>query len=367
MLLIIKGESLMKVQFLMLITTYVAMGCMGRNFDTPENPNSLSSDRNLVDSCKAIDRDLLQKEVDRFAAIKRHPSDKWFLYDIAPYQRACVVLLSELNGEILGSSMDVVVYDPMNKKLLTVKDFLGSSIPKTLRAKIGQTHMGENSSGYFAEFTGDSVVDIFKIIMTQYPKSNSFSACVQYDRARTHGVDSYSPTGKLEWDPTPNRKWRVQNGEFDTQVASRNEVDDVYAGQLDEDFNGFMNGTLGCQEPKSARGHVGPWGGFVDQVFLDGKWTSVKYSSAYFDIRAPVVQNGPKFNYELRFTQGANFSSCYAFIENHPQIKEKAIMKSGVPGREEPIAVDVLISLPIDSLLKQIKAMPNCFDLTTKL
>jgi len=358
----------MKIQLLMLVTACVAMGCIGAGFKRPENSNSESSSRGLLNACKGINRGLLQKDIDRFSGLKRTPIERWHIHDISTNQGACIVLLSELNGEILGSAIDVVVYDPMNKKLITVKDFLGNKIPKTLRAKIGaESGGGRNSIGYFAEFTGDSVVNIFKIILSQYPKSNSFEACILNNKKQTNGGASYSPTGKLDWDPTPNRRWRVESAEFLTEIAARNEVDDIYADQLDDDFNGFIEGSLSCNKPRSERGHVGPWGGFLDQVFLDGKWTSVEYSSAYPDIRVPKDQNEPKFNYEVRVTQGANFSSCLAFLETNPQIKEKAIIKVGAPGMEEPFAVSILIAPPVDGVLAQIKAQSTCFDLINKL
>jgi hypothetical protein len=358
----------MKIPVFMMLTTCVATGCLERGYNNAESANSASPRGERSDACKAINRVSLQNDVDRFSGLRKNYTNKWFVRNISKYQGACVVLLSELNGDVGSSAaIDVVVFDPRVKKLITVGDFLGDKIPKTLRAKIGEAHDGENSPSYFAEFTGDSVVDIYKVILSQFPKTEAFSACVANEKKQINGVQTHIPTGKLDWDPTPNRSWRVSNAEFDILVASRNEVDAVYAKQLDSDFNGHINGTLPCEKPYSERGHVGPWGGFVDEIFLEGKWTPVKYSPAYPDVRAPIPQNGPKYNYEVQITPGANFAACYARFEKISQIKKISIVKTGVPGMEEPFAANLLIAEPVEGVLAKIKAQPDCFSNIVKL
>jgi hypothetical protein len=351
-----------KGSVLILLSTCVATGCLKRGYNSVESTNSVATSQVLSGSCKSIDRQSLQKEIDRFSGIKRNTIKNWFIHDISEYEKACVVLLSELKGEISGSGIDVVVFNPSTKKLITVKDFLGAKIPKTLRAEIGQGFVEGKDPGYFAEFTGDSLVDIYKVILSQFPKINAFSACVANNKKRTDGVETYIPKGKLDWDPTPNRTWSVYNAQFDVHVASRNEVDDVYSAQLDSDFNGHVNGTLPCAKPAiSERGNVGPWSGFLDKVFLDGRWVSVKYNVAYPNVRVPFNQDAPKYNYEVEFTSGAAFSACYARLEKISQIKNKEVIKLGPPGMEEPVGAYILIAPPFDDVVAKIKAQPDCF------
>ena len=69
--------------------------------------------------------------------------------------------------------------------------------------------------------------------------------------------------GKESFDPTPARKWRVINAKYDLRRGSTVEIEDVYPGQLDQDFDGYYKGCVG---------KVAPWAAAVRRVYLNDKW-----------------------------------------------------------------------------------------------
>ncbi len=154
------------------------------------------------------------------------------------------------------NSYEILVY--LNNEIKLVEEVF--IIPLELIVGFGEWR-NVNANGdlvlpqdlYYVKLTGTSVLATVKALLTgfEYP-----------------GL-SGSPTlkgGKESFDPTVNRKWRLINPLYDLRRGSTPEIHDVYAGQLDEDYKSYNNGSAG---------YIAPWSAAVRRVYLNNNWLNL--------------------------------------------------------------------------------------------
>jgi len=294
--------------------------------------------------------------------------NNWFVGSVTENLGKCFLILSEFDGEMSGNA-DMLIYNPVNKKISHVRDAF--KLPATLRASIG-AHRAPNASTFFWEFKGASVEEIMKNVYSKYPNYGSFIGCVD---SKTNDPSSpkvckeegrtckYLGTGKLAWDTTPSRQWKLAAGQFDNHIGMANEVDDIYAQQLDGEFNEYISGSLGCSlDASSARGSVMPWTGFVDKIYINGKWTPVEYDPRFTGEDTPAAN----YSHEAVLRSGANGTECVAAVAAISGVLEAKPYLAGPPGAEVIVSVSIKLKGDGKAALAAIKSL-QCIEAVSAL
>ncbi len=123
-------------------------------------------------------------------------------------------------------------------------------VPAKIRVGIAQ-QLGKS---FYAELDGASAIDAWKAILSQTPY---------------WGINGYpANNGKLSFDPTPGRTWKLEKVTYSLRRGLTGEALDVYAHEFDDDFEGT---NRGCG------GQVASWGGWVNSYFDEAKaeWIGV--------------------------------------------------------------------------------------------
>lgn len=131
-------------------------------------------------------------------------------------------------------------------------------MPATLQVGIGPVVLGPTSEAlnpelYYVELAGPSVAEALK---------QAYLKLFTPGLLATLSVDGGGC--KAPFDPTPNRRWMLENVSFDIQRGSTGEAMDVYPGQIDERGPAAM--VEGCA------GRIGPWGSSIRKVKVDDQW-----------------------------------------------------------------------------------------------
>lgn len=152
-----------------------------------------------------------------------------------------------------GSTRDVIVYEPAGEDIVFTLFEDAYEIPASLRVAIGDIVPSPNDPQmpltddfYYTELTGPSVVMALKSLRAVEPYSG-FAA-------------DLDGNGKVAFDPTPGRTWKVVEPTYSLRRGLTAEIHDVYPGQLDGDFQGYYEGSAG---------HVAPWSSGIRR-FHDG-------------------------------------------------------------------------------------------------
>lgn len=128
-------------------------------------------------------------------------------------------------------------------------------VPPSLRAIIGEPSIdkkGWDDSDFYAEFRGDSAVAIMKDVLT---------------KRAYYGFSGVAVKGKkLDYDKTPGRNWQITNAEFSIRRGMTAEVLDMYAKQLDGDFDGYFSGGMHTETPLGTGVNVAPWNCAVKEI-----------------------------------------------------------------------------------------------------
>lgn len=193
----------------------------------------------------------------------------------------CVVVVKRTRktlGEWFPDSLldDVVVMRQDSEREWIIVPFeTAFQPPASLRVGIGQfgTHMrgafaNEDATLYFAELTGDSVISAMKAWYGKLPRHGLMAKISAANSRIEDSVLLGEPDGKLDWDPNQGRRWKLKDATFDIQRGNTFETLDVYAYQLDVDFDAYYSGSNGA---------VGPWNSALIKVFDPNlaRWVNV--------------------------------------------------------------------------------------------
>ncbi len=197
----------------------------------------------------------------------------------------CSLLLGEVSCQHTSTSFyEVVVSDEAGDNVQLFESAF--NIPSTVRAAIGKSSpfftCDDNgcipeeqlpTDLYYAEFSGASAIEIYKAYYTGLATSG-FKADISAKNIRIENNRLLGePDGKLPFDPTPGRTWKVKNPEFSLKRGQTAEVGDINAGHFDRDFHtAFTEGD----------GKTAPWGSsFLRKIQLpNGDWVETE---AYLD------------------------------------------------------------------------------------
>jgi hypothetical protein len=151
-----------------------------------------------------------------------------------------------------------------NERTITIKRLKDVVVlPEKLLVGIGEDSPFQNQDGtlqpelpqqiYYVELSGESVEDAYASIIMKKPISGLF-AKISKERIAA------------SFDPTPNRSWHLEHVTYRLRRGVTIELQDVYAHQLDEDFDAYFTGS---------RGEIGPWSSFLRRVKINDAWKDV--------------------------------------------------------------------------------------------
>lgn len=121
-------------------------------------------------------------------------------------------------------------------------------LPESAVFKIGKLENCKDPglTYYYVELKGDSLVAAYKSLFT----GNIY-----------HGFTGYiTANQKQEFDPTPNRSWRVIDGTYSLKRGMTPEVLDIQSYQLDADFKAYTASTMTTSPSGIIAAKVSPWG-----------------------------------------------------------------------------------------------------------
>jgi hypothetical protein len=183
---------------------------------------------------------------------------KWGIYETARYGSTDLLIMSNM------LSYDGAPPEPQNaweviaykqSKFYLIEDLF--QIPDELIVGIGEwfNFDGNNKKVlpkdlYYVKLSAPSSIAFTKAMLAHLNYSGL-------------SADITTKGGKETFDPTPNRKWRLENVNYDLRRGSSPEIHDVYPAQLDGDFKTYFDGSAG---------HVAPWNAGIRRVFLNNKW-----------------------------------------------------------------------------------------------
>lgn len=132
---------------------------------------------------------------------------------------------------------------------------------RPLRVAIGD----RLDSNYYVQLKGSSAVSAWKTILFKIPYSGLMAEISAKNIQTVDGALYGEPDGKVYFDPTPGRTWKLQNATWSLRRGLTIEILDVYPFQLDEDFKSFYSGS---------GGKVGPWASYINRYY---SWKSRRW------------------------------------------------------------------------------------------
>lgn len=185
----------------------------------------------------------------------------------------------------------------------------------------------------------------------------SLSGCIDATNLQYNAENqlvSADPAGKLRWDPTLNRKWKLKWASYSTRRGLSAEVYDLNAGLLDNDFPSSFIGTAPCPNDSVPNSHGGimPWSHNLLSVILveNGRLGGKVWQKVQYDERLTKPLPSAK-NVEVHFTETADVKVCIAQIVDICGDKEP--QEFGSPGPVFAVSVHVEGA----EQLKKIKAL----------
>jgi len=155
-----------------------------------------------------------------------------------------------------GDVYDVIVAHKSGSNVSFARYEEARTVPSSIRLGIGTY---EHDVGgpvpaefYYVELHGDSAVTAAKTLAAGLaPKVCGLAARMSAKNVHKEGSKLVGEAdGKLAWDPTPGRRWKLADATFNFRRGSTVEIQDGRPSQLDEDFEGYFTASLG---------EVGPW------------------------------------------------------------------------------------------------------------
>ena len=260
-------------------TVFSIYGCQSKGLDQGEHGSSelsaqksslLNFDSKLIGQSNLKVTDALSNKARLFLKEKNliKPGEemsegrvvsKWGVYQAAKYDSTDLLIMSNMlsyDGSPPEPQNSFEVIAVVQSKLFLIEDVF--QIPEELIVGIGEWfNIDKNnkkvlpSALYYVKLSGSSSIAFAKAMLTHLNYSG-----LSADITAGEG-------GKESFDPTPNRKWRLENIVYDLRRGNTAEIHDVYPGQLDSDFKTYYRGSAG---------HVAPWNAGIRRVFLNNKW-----------------------------------------------------------------------------------------------
>lgn len=191
-------------------------------------------------------------------------TQKWTVVRIIDHKEASVVLLNlqaSVQGKFSGndvSSWQMIAAKADSKGAPVFMKFEDAfPVPSSLKLAIENQPPRTDRLGsyYYMEATGSSALDAMKSIYSGQP-IQGFSAELPK-----------KASGKLAFDPTPDRSWAVENARYNVRRGLSIEIQDVFPSLLDKDYEGTAKG---------AAYRVAPWAAAaIRRVMIDGKFVDV--------------------------------------------------------------------------------------------
>ena len=147
------------------------------------------------------------------------------------------------------------------------------TVPASIRVGIG-TYMRESgrlpAEFYYVELHGDSALTAAKTLAAGLaPKVCVLAANMSAKNVHREGTKLIGEAdGKLAWDPTPARRWKLKDATFLFRRGNTVEIQDGRPSQLDESFESYFSASLG---------QVGPWSFCAIRrvANADGSWRNL--------------------------------------------------------------------------------------------
>lgn len=288
------------------------------------------------------------------------PDEKMYVFGITSNLSSCFLILSPLPGE-LSDTVEILAYDPRAKKIQTVEAVFPA--PEVIRAGIGGMwkilgHEAIRVTNFFYyDLTGSSALDAHKSIVSKFPFNGLANGCIEAKITSQNIL----PTGKLPWDPTTGREWKLAYVEYSLKRGSPNEVDDIYSYQLDGDFAGYMKGSLPCNMIKQDRGSVQSWSSIIAVVF---NATSEKWEAVEYDPRFSLSPEASKTTHEVVFKSQSDGNLCIRRLTDLKVTKQLSPIEAA-PGFP-PYGAYVNFNEPISDNIEKVKEL-NCVSSVNKM
>lgn len=133
-----------------------------------------------------------------------------------------------------------------------LKVAIGKHVPDYVYDAFGNESRVWDSDLYYAELEGASAIAAYKSIEAGIDRCGFFA-----DISSNNG----QPDGKLAFDPTPGRSWKVSAPAYDLNRGQSGETYDVRPVHLDSNFDAAFRGSAG---------YVAPWGSCFLRRYYDG-------------------------------------------------------------------------------------------------
>jgi hypothetical protein len=196
---------------------------------------------------------------------------RWSLVDARVVEGNCFYVMqmcSESQGIVQCESMDsggleIEIVASKGGVLQRFEDVV--PVPP-VQVAINDAHIFENSgvsvldnNYYFVEFEGKSAIQAWKTIKLKLPVSGLMAdISAKNIEERSNGALYGEPDGKVNFDFTPGRKWKLKNAVWLLDRGLTAEVLDVYSRQIDESFLDYYSGS---------GGKIAPWSSFIMKYF----------------------------------------------------------------------------------------------------
>jgi hypothetical protein len=214
------------------------------------------------------------------------PVQKWTLVKAVPEGNGCALVM-DLCMALTPKDEPIcsgAAYEVLALKAGKVVKFQDAfTVPFTLRAGIGliqpDFHPGPEDQSppvqgselptdlYYVELSGDSALDAMKSIVSKTPYGGFSGTISAKNRHRVNGKVDGDPDGKWDFDPTPERTWKIVEPKYSLRRGNSAEILDVRPIQLDDDFHAYYSGSGGNVAPWAAsfiRRYFNPEKGWVD-------------------------------------------------------------------------------------------------------
>lgn len=277
------------------------------------------------------------------------PDEKLYVVHITTNRDSCFLILSPLRDGV-SVAVEILAYNPKTREIQKVESVFPA--PKVLRVGIGPMWTVQGSEPervtnlFYYELTGDSALAAHKSIVSKFPFDGLANGCVE---AKITSL-KIEPTGKLRWDPTVGRKWKLAYAEYSLKRGNVDETDDIYSSQLDGDFAYYMGASHPCKAIQQDRGNVQSWSSIIPTVF---NTTSKKWEFVQYDPRFSKPPEVSKTTHEILFNSRTNGNSCMQLLKKLMVTKQLSPME-GAPGFP-PLGAHASFKDPISESIEKIK------------
>lgn len=203
---------------------------------------------------------------------------KWKAIKTVTSQGACLLVMNVVTKafgvESESETYEVIAAQKTGTGKIALRTFEETrQVPSSIRVGVGMGEAARDPDGnvlwdvlYYTELSGADAIAVSKTMAAGLErKVMGLAADISARNVRTEGSALRgAPDGKLSWDPTPNRTWKLKNATFSLRRGQSAEQLDVQPWQIDGDFAGYYSGS---------GGKIAPWGSaFLRRVYVDSAW-----------------------------------------------------------------------------------------------